>query len=123
MKRNLRKFIIKNYSGYYRFKIFNKYWFALKCTRIMFPYFVIMGIIFSIPPAYTFQWYEYIILGGFIIQLWITFSWFGIGYFQLFPTKWKEMDDFNKYLYVNHFPERITKEQKDYYVKYLSNKF
>jgi hypothetical protein len=113
----MRKFIIKYYSGHYTCNIFKIKITALKCTRIMFPYFVIMGIISCIPPTDILNWYDILLLIGFIFQVWLTFPLFGIGYFELYPTKWEEMDDYNKFLFGFHFPERLNIEQKKYYKK------
>ena len=120
---NLRKFIVKNYAGYYRMKIFKKWATALKCTRIMFPYFLIMGGIFCIPPTESIQWYEIILLIGFAFQTWLTFDWFGLGYFKLFPVNFNELDEFNQFLYGIDFPEKLTEEQKKYHQNILIPKF
>jgi hypothetical protein len=37
-------FLYNNYVGVYSFKLFGKYWTAVRASRIMFPFFVIWGI-------------------------------------------------------------------------------
>lgn len=37
-------FLYHNYVGVYSFKLFGKYWTAVRASRIMFPFMVIWGI-------------------------------------------------------------------------------
>lgn len=37
-------FLYNNYVGVYSFKLFGKYWTAVKASRIMFPFMVLWGI-------------------------------------------------------------------------------
>lgn len=37
-------FLFENYVGVYSFKLFGKYWTAVRASRIMFPFMVIWGI-------------------------------------------------------------------------------
>jgi len=37
-------FLYNNYVGVYSFKLFGKYWTAVRASRIMFPFMVIWGI-------------------------------------------------------------------------------
>lgn len=37
-------FLFNNYCGIYSFKLFGKYWTAVKASRIMFPFMLLWGI-------------------------------------------------------------------------------
>lgn len=37
-------FLYNNYVGVYSFKLFGKYWTAVKASRIMFPFMVLWGV-------------------------------------------------------------------------------
>ncbi len=36
-------FLFNNYCGIYSFKLFGKYWTAVKASRIMFPFMLLWG--------------------------------------------------------------------------------
>jgi hypothetical protein len=48
------------------------------------------------------DWWDWIPTSLFLVLIWIGFSWFGLGYFQLWPVKWEELDDMQKYQYYQH---------------------
>lgn len=34
-----------------------------------------------------------------MLEAWIGFSWFGVGYFDIWPVKWDELDEYQKYYF------------------------
>jgi hypothetical protein len=66
----------------------------MRCARIGWPLFMLLTLSVALFEK-GIPWAEYFIwLFGciFIIYAWMTFDWFGLGYFQLFPVKWTEYD-------------------------------
>lgn len=45
------------------------------------------------------MWLHYTYLGYLMLLWWIGFNFFNIGYFTLFPIKWEELDEEQKYQY------------------------
>jgi hypothetical protein len=117
MKKKIRKFIVDNFAGY-RISIFGTP--VVNATKIIFPFFVIMGVLYIIWPTWIVAT---IFLVGVVTIIWIAFPFFKYSYFNLFPVEWDEMKDYDKYLYVRSFPEKITPEQMEYYITYLKDKY
>lgn len=96
----IRKFIVKNFALNYKVKIFGKEYSALRCTRIMAPYFIVMGFIITLDPSYPIlQIWDWLLLGGWAFLCWLTFPLFGLGYFAKWPVKREELDDEQKEFY------------------------
>lgn len=96
----MRKFIVKHFALNYTTKIFGIQLTALRCTRIMFPYFFIMGLVISLDPDYPkFQWWDILLVIGWVILMWLSQLIPKVSYFDLYPLKWHELDDDQKWQY------------------------
>lgn len=110
----LRKLIVRQFALSCIFKIGDKYFTMLRAPRIIFPtmlLFITFELLFKIDS--TIQWWEYIFFILMLIEFWIGFDWFGIGYFSLWPIKFEELDNFQKYCYSCFYGlNNLTSEQK-----------
>lgn len=93
----MRKFIIRQFALNYTFKLFNRYWTALRASRIIFPLFVISGLLI------TYVGWNAITIFFSILTLISLF--FGFIYFDFFPIKEEEYD----------ILDEDQKKQYDYY--------
>lgn len=111
-----RKFAIKNFVLGYSVKMFGKYWNYPRASRITFPVFVLTGFLSVTNPDWpnpTFLiWMLYVCT---TLCLWLGFPklwlWFGYGYFNMYPIKFKELDKLQKYQYGNFYKENMTTEE------------
>ena len=105
----MRKFIVKNFVLYKNFTLFGKTFNMLRASRIMFPSFLI-GAILSVV-FFHLLWVKVLILLYLSFLVWIGFDLYGIGYFKLFPVKWGELDDEQKYQWGMINSENFTLSQ------------
>lgn len=98
--KKIRKIIVKHFALYYRFRVFGITITALRCTRIMGPYFLLMALVIGLDPAWpVFQWWDIVLMALWVPMIWLTFPWFGWGYFERWPVKREELDDEQKGFY------------------------
>lgn len=93
-----------NYVGVYSFKLFGKYWSAIKASRILFPFFVIWGITK-------------------IYQADLHFSWLDLGFTILvIPQYVAGFTNVVRNIYHKSIAEKILSElgNTDYLTKYLA---
>lgn len=107
--KQLRQFLVKNFVLDYTFNLFGKIYNAPRASRIIFPLFVITGIANILnddfPTPNGLVWFLY-----FLVALALFF---GFVYFRLFPAKWEELDDFQKYQY-GIFKKLTPKQHKEW---------
>jgi hypothetical protein len=93
---SIRKFLVQNYELSTHVRIFGKTIITLRAGRIIYPLFILIGvIIIGNPLTYTFFWYHipaYIFLALTI--------YFGFIHFRLFPYTWEELDTEQRYFWM-----------------------
>jgi len=115
--KKIRKFIVKQFALGCTFKLFGKQIRMLRCSRIMFPYFILWIFSQHYVPEYIFC----LLTALWVFQLWIGFNWFGFGYFEIWPVKFEELDDEQKIQFGIIKANELTKEQLEELEK-LNNK-
>jgi hypothetical protein len=117
----MRKWLVKNFVLDYTFKIFGKLYNAPRASRIIYPIFVITGLLVSTNP----DWPTPTPLIWFMYFLCATALFFGFVYFKIKPAKWDELDEFQKYQYGFFSGANLTSEQfKEWLIikkKYINN--
>ncbi|MFW6225716.1 MAG: hypothetical protein ACOC3V_01995 [bacterium] len=111
----LRKFIVRNFVLYKNFKLFGKTYNMLRASRIMFPSFLagsILSIIF-----FHLILVKLLILVYLSTLVWVGFDLKGVGYFKLYPVKWEELDDEQKYQWGMINQLDLSSEQFQEWVK------
>jgi hypothetical protein len=77
--------------------------------------FIITALVIKEITPTTYDFYDYFLMFLSLIEIWIGFSWFGLGYFNLFPLKWTELDNEQKIQYGNiNFNKLKLIEQIEY---------
>lgn len=109
----IRKFIVRQMALSYRVKIFGHTIVALRITRLYNALFFVVAVLA------VNGWMHGIVAGlcasVLILLSWIGFSWWGVGYFELWPVQWWELSDFQKFIYARHYkltPEQFTELQQ-----------
>ena len=105
--KKIRHWLVKNFVLDYYLTIFNIKYNAPRASRIIFPLFVITGMLICFNddwPTPTIPiWIMYIL---------VTLSlYFGFMHFKIFPVTWIELDDLQKYQYGYVKSDKLTKEQ------------
>jgi len=110
----IRLFIVRQFALNYLIKIFGigPWRTGLRCTRIIFPLVAITGYFWVTSPDYPNPTALAIVL--FILMCISLFI--GFIYFRIWPVKWEELDDFQKYQYGYIKEEKLTPEQ---YIEWL----
>ena len=57
------------------------------------------------------NWYDWGFISVFAFLIWAGFSWAGIGYFALWPVRFEELDDYQKYVFSRVNFHDLTEEQ------------
>jgi hypothetical protein len=114
----MRKWLVKNFVLDYQHKMFGKTWNAPRASRIIFPLFVITGFL----NARNLDWPEPTLLIWVMYLLCAVALYFGFVHFKIFPVKWEELDDFQKFQYGMLKGGELTSEQYIEWVK-LSKKY
>jgi hypothetical protein len=100
----MRKLLIKHFVLDYMFNMFGTTFNAPRASRIIFPLMVITGYFSATNPDWPtptlFVWLLYLLLASALF--------FGFVYFRIYPAKWKELDDFQKFQYGLHKSKSLT---------------
>ena len=91
----MRHFLVKNFWGVHTYNIFGVHLSGLRATRFGMPIFLIFMASVILQQEFNYPWAQVpalIFLGLFVLYCWITFPWVGLGYFELWPVKFSEMD-------------------------------
>lgn len=102
----MRKFLVKHFVLDYFINIFGWKTNAVRASRIIFPLFVITGIVVAF---FTPDWPTPTSLLWFLYLLDVIAIFFGFVYFRLKPAKWEELDE-NQKLQAGNFM-KLTPEQ------------
>jgi hypothetical protein len=116
----MRKWLVKNFVLDYMFKLFGKTYNAPRASRIIFPIFVITGLLVATNPDWPTPtpliWLMYLFCA--------TSLFFGFVYFKIKPAKWEELDKFQKFQYgafkINQLTPNQLKEYLQIYKEYVS---
>jgi len=103
----MRNWLVKNFVLDYQLKLFNTIYNAPRASRIIFPLFVITGILICFNSDWPIP----------TIPIWICYFldllslFFGFIYFHIIPVEWEELDNYQKYQYGCLKAENLTKAQ------------
>ena len=114
----MRKWLVKNFVLDYMFTVFGTTYNAPRASRIIFPIFVITGILVATNP----NWPNPTILIWFMYLVTTISLFFGFIYFRIYPINWEELDDFQKFQYGFFKGETLSSEQFLEWLK-IKNKF
>lgn len=121
--KTIRKFLVRNYVLDYKGNFFGWKYNAPRASKILYPQMVITGYIvvtnINWPTPTLLIW---ILYGLLALSFWFGFPWFGLGYFSLFPPKWEELDDFQKFQYGHFKGDSLSSEQFQEWLK-IAQKF
>ncbi len=109
----MRKFLVRNFVLDYTFNFFGVRYNAPRASRIIFPLFLITGLFVAMNP----DWPTPTPLIWFLYFLVFTSLFFGFVYFKIFPVKWEELDEFQKYQYGIFKGNELTTTQFNEWVK------
>jgi hypothetical protein len=96
----MRKFLVKHFVLDYYFKLFGVLRNAPRASRIIFPLFVLTGWVHATNPS---------IVSWCLIGLAIASLYLGFLHFRLFPVKWEELDEDQKFQYG--YAKKLTNDQ------------
>jgi membrane-bound ClpP family serine protease len=65
---------------------------ALRASRACWPVFSLLFILLAATRPFSWEWYQVAAIVMIIVLCWFSWSWFGLGYFQLFKVKYSELD-------------------------------
>ena len=119
----MRKFLVRNIELSTHITLFGKTFVTLRAPRILFPLFVLCGIVIVGDPAtYTFYWYHvpaYLALLGGI--------WMGFFHYRFFPYSWADLDFEQQYFYMlfyrkvgGHTKSILPTDNPYWFANYLS---
>lgn len=91
----MRRLIVKLFALYYSFKIFKTTVSMPRASTIIYPLFLITGIVLAF---FTPDYPRPTLLLWFLYFLDAVAVFFGFVYFRIKPIKWEELDDKQKYL-------------------------
>ena len=109
----MRHWLVKNFVLDYELNLFGKQYNAPRASRIIFPLFVITGILNCLND----DWPTPTILISIFYLLTTISLYFGFMHFKIFPVTWIELDDLQKYQYGMVKSDKLTKEQ---YMEWLA---
>jgi hypothetical protein len=104
----MRKWLVKNFVLDYFFTLFGTTFNAPRASRIIFPTFVITGLLVSTNP----DWPTPTPLIWIMYFLCTVVLFFGFIYFKLYPAKWEELDELQKYQYGEFKYNELSSYQK-----------
>lgn len=98
----MRKFLIKHFVLDYWFTLLGRRYNAPRASRIIFPLFVITGLVHTLEPSIL----SWCLIGLTVVSLYLGFVHFTLPWNKV---KWEELDDIQKYQYG--YAKRLTNEQ------------
>lgn len=103
----MRNWLVKNFVLDYQLTLFSTTYNAPRASRIIFPLFIITGILTCFNPNWPVP----------TIPIWVCYFltllslFFGFIYFHIIPVEWEELDLWQKYQYGALKPHDLTKKQ------------
>ena len=116
----MRKFLVRNFVLDYRMKLFGKYYNAPRASRIIFPLFVITGLLNSYNPNFPFPtpliWVCYFLV--------VLSVYFGFIHFNIASNRanFDELDEFQKFQYGSAPFTKLNPRQMKEWLK-IRNKY
>ena len=113
--KKLRIFLVRQFALSYQIRIGKFKLSSLRSSRIIAPLFLITGIVLATdnnPDA--IQWYDICLIGLTLLSLF-----FGFCYFEIWPVKFDELDDYQKCQYFFYDPTLLSNDQYDEVMKIL----
>jgi hypothetical protein len=106
--KKIRQFLVRNFVLDYTFKLFGVQRNAPRASRIIYPLMAITGYFSATNPDYPTPtlliWVLYALLA--------TALFFGFIYFRIYPAKWEELDEIQKFQYGSVKGDSLKKEQR-----------
>lgn len=113
--KKIRLFIVHQFALGYEIRIGKLRMRTVRASRIIAPLFLITGIVLATDKnPDMLQWYDIILLSLTGLSLF-----FGFVYFHIWPVKFEELDDYQKFQFYLHDPLECTKEQRDEVLKLM----
>lgn len=109
----MRKLIVKNFALDYMFNFFGTTYNAPRASRIIFPLFFITGLL----NAFNEDWPNPTFLIWVIYLLDAIAVFFGFIYFHIYPVRWEELDNFQKFQFGLFKFDDLTKAQRNEFYK------
>jgi hypothetical protein len=107
--KTIRKIIVRSCALYYRIgKGGNVPRISIIVTAL---FFISVAINIACNSLGHMNWYDWIIDSLFVFLAWTGFSWLGAGYFEIWPIKFEELDDFQKYAFSRANFHELTEDQ------------
>ena len=108
----VRKLIVRHFALDYTIKLFGRKYNAPRASRIIFPLFLLTGILNILNTGWPTPTTTILV----VYFLDVLSIFFGFVYFNLWPAKWEELDDDQKWQY-GQFPSiKLTKKQKNEWI-------
>ncbi|MDD4970739.1 MAG: hypothetical protein PHT07_15035 [Paludibacter sp.] len=108
MRKIIRKIIVRGCALHYRIGKGNIPRIAVNATAL---FFISVAINISSNTLGTMNWYDWIFDFIFVLLAWIGFDWLGAGYFEIWPIKFEELSDFQKYTFSRVKFHELTVDQ------------
>ena len=117
----MRKFIVRNFEFSTHVTLFGKTFVSLRASRILFPLFVLCGIVIvGDPTTYTFYWFHVIAYVLLAIGIWLGFNFFNVGYFGTAPVFYHELDREQKWFAFQVYRKGVIKNDHPLAKHFLS---
>ena len=105
----MRDLIIKYFALFYHTKVFGKTYSPMRAITPCVIIFCLAGL-YTVSHDYGFGPTDWILWGAVVVVFWTAMPFFGLGYFGMFPVKYKDLKDWQqKHQYLNA-PELFTME-------------
>lgn len=91
----IRKFIVKYFALSYRVNLLGIVAFFPRASAVIVP-LILTLMLGMVVDSFILRALAIVLL---VPSVWISFDWFGIGYFAVWPVKWGELDTIQKYIY------------------------
>jgi len=106
--KTIRKIIVRSCALNYRIGKGNVPRISIVVTAL---FFLSVAINISCDTLGTMNWYDWVVDSILAFLAYVGFDWFGIGYFAIWPVKFDELDDFQKYMFSRHKFHKLTEDQ------------
>lgn len=103
----MRKFIVRNYALGHKVR---GLWIP-RSMKLVLSYFLVGGLIIAADPKNILQWFDWLIIVGFLVQLYLAGIFPVFSYFGHFPVEWEELDEEQKFLYGKANIRNLTEAQ------------
>jgi hypothetical protein len=84
-------------------------------------FFIFVAVNISCNTLGTMNWYDWIFTSLFVLLCWLGFDWLGFSYFELWPVRFEELDDYQKYVFSRIKFHELTEDQAKEIVKIIND--